>query len=363
MVGVGGIGTGLFFALDGNRTLGRNESRAGRLLNCRDYCKLHIIMHFAGVTLGARPSGRPFHLVPIGKVGDDAAGLCLRKEMQAAGMDTRFVDVVSSRPTMLSICVQYPDGSGGNITASHAASGLLAVRDIARARPLLAADGSSTIALAAPEVPLPVRLRLLEIATQYGAFRAASIASAEVHAARLAGFFERVDLLAINEDEAMAISGATHNPRRPQHLLDACAAVLLRANPRMQIVVSMGRSGAYAFDGARWAHAPAIPVKVASSAGAGDALFGGILAGLAAGLPLLPPAAAAHRSAQDKRHPSHNSAGRLSANALHLGLLLATLNVTSIHTIHPGVSRRTLPRLARQLGITLEKPLREFLAS
>ncbi len=31
LVGVGGIGTGVFFALDGGRTLGRNESRLARL--------------------------------------------------------------------------------------------------------------------------------------------------------------------------------------------------------------------------------------------------------------------------------------------------------------------------------------------
>jgi len=54
IVGVGGIGTGLFFALEGAHDLGRDESRPARLLDVRDYCKLHIVAHYAAVLLGAR---------------------------------------------------------------------------------------------------------------------------------------------------------------------------------------------------------------------------------------------------------------------------------------------------------------------
>ena len=37
MIGVGGIGTGTLIELDGDETLGRTESRMGRLLDARDY--------------------------------------------------------------------------------------------------------------------------------------------------------------------------------------------------------------------------------------------------------------------------------------------------------------------------------------
>ncbi len=40
MVGTGGIGSGRFFLLQGNQSLGREESRSGRFLDQRDYCKL-----------------------------------------------------------------------------------------------------------------------------------------------------------------------------------------------------------------------------------------------------------------------------------------------------------------------------------
>src|SRR5512143_884525 len=91
LAGVGGIGSGMFFALDGNHTLGRNESRPGRLLDVRDYCKLHIISHYVAVLLRADPSGKPFLVLPIGRVGNDAIGLRLLDEMRDAGMDTRHV--------------------------------------------------------------------------------------------------------------------------------------------------------------------------------------------------------------------------------------------------------------------------------
>jgi len=49
LVGVGGIGSGMFLALEGDATLGRNESRPAHLLDVRDYCKLHIVAHHVAV--------------------------------------------------------------------------------------------------------------------------------------------------------------------------------------------------------------------------------------------------------------------------------------------------------------------------
>ncbi|NIN09662.1 MAG: hypothetical protein GTO76_13735, partial [Planctomycetales bacterium] len=62
MIGVGGIGSGSFFALRGNHTLGREESRGGRFLDRRDYCKLHIISHYVKTLLGPE-----FSTIPIGQ--------------------------------------------------------------------------------------------------------------------------------------------------------------------------------------------------------------------------------------------------------------------------------------------------------
>ena len=76
MLGVGGIGTGVFFSLNGNHTLGREESRTGHFIDCRDYCKLHIITHYVQTLLGAE-----FVTLPIGRIGADEAGKRLLYEM------------------------------------------------------------------------------------------------------------------------------------------------------------------------------------------------------------------------------------------------------------------------------------------
>ena len=93
LLGTGGVGSGAFFALDGNHTLGREESRGGRFLDRQDYCKLHIICHYVQVLLG--PS---FTVLMASKVGDDETGRRLLAEMQATGLDTRFIP---SSPAML----------------------------------------------------------------------------------------------------------------------------------------------------------------------------------------------------------------------------------------------------------------------
>jgi sugar/nucleoside kinase (ribokinase family) len=345
LVGVGGIGAGIFFALEGSHDLGRNESRPGRLLDVRDYCKLHIVAHYPAVLLGARPEGHPFLVLPVGKVGIDEVGLRLRAEMSQAGMDTRLVDTVPGRPTLLSVCFQYPDGSGGNVTAVDSAASLLSAKDVDRALPWLDRD---TLALAAPEVPLDARLHLLRRATERGSFRAAALTTAEVPEARERGLLPLVDLLALNEDEASALAGEAFPRDAEAAFLDRCAAAVGKAT---WLVVTAGARGAFAFDGTAWTHAPALDVSVASTAGAGDALLGGVLAGLAAGLPFVAPAP---RRARLAEHPL--------ASAFDLGVLLAGFKVTSPHTIPPCLTPDVLAGFAAEHGLALGGALRRLLA-
>ncbi len=286
--GVGGIGTGLLFALAGDHTLGRNESRPGRLLDVRDYCKLHIVFHYVSVLLGARPSGDPFRVLPIGKVGADAAGERLRGEMSAAGMDLRFLGAAVDRPTLLSVCFQYPDGAGGNITTTESAAAALGPEDLDSAARFLESAGGRYLALSAPEVSLESRRRLLEIASRHGAFRAASFASAEIRAARETGMFELLDLVALNEDEASML-GEKFRAEAPERFLEHCWRELSGHNPGLRVVVTAGRNGAFGCERGSWEHSPSLPVPVSGTAGAGDALLGGLLACTAAGVPFITP--------------------------------------------------------------------------
>jgi sugar/nucleoside kinase (ribokinase family) len=345
LVGVGGIGTGLFFALEGGHDLGRNESRPGRLLDVRDYCKLHIVAHYPAVLLGARGEAGPFHVLPVGKVGTDETGSRLRAEMESAGMDVRFVDAVPGHPTLLSVCFQYPDGSGGNITTVESAASLVSERDVDLAERWLS---PRSIALAAPEVPLAVRRHLLTRAGEKGALRAASLTTAEIAEARDTGLLSLVDVLALNEDEAAGLLGEPWPGDEPGSFLDRCADVLRASQPTIRAVVTAGPQGAYGFDGAGWSHVPALSVPIASTAGAGDALLGALLAGLAAGLPFAAggPGSLAERPLE---------------SALDLGALVAAFKVASPHTIPPGFTLENLVAFARDHGVRFAAELEPLL--
>jgi ribokinase len=334
LVGVGGIGGGMVLALEGDHTIGRNESRPARLLDVHDYCKLHIVAHHVAVLLGATPGGEPFHVVPLGRVGADEAGRRLVAEMADAGMDTSHVQTVEGTPTLFSVCFQYPDGSGGNLTTVDSAASTLTPADVERAAPLLDARA---IALAAPEVGLEPRVRLLQLATAAGAFRVASLASAEVDEARASGLLSLVDLLALNEDEAAVLAGRALDPADPRPFLRAVGRAV--AAPR--VVVTAGALGAFALEQGRWAHRRPPSVEVRSTAGAGDALLGGILAAVAAGVPIL---------------ASADHAGALVCG-LDLGVALAALGVTSPHTIHPGSDLEAVLTFARAHGLEVAPPL------
>jgi sugar/nucleoside kinase (ribokinase family) len=331
MLGAGGIGSGVFFALAGNHTLGREESRSGRFLDRRDYCKLHIIAHYVQTLLGP-----DFTTLPIGKVGDDEAGRRLVEEMKAAGMDMRYVEVCPGERTLASFCLIYPDGSGGNLTVDDSACDKVDAACVGQAEPEFARFAGHGIALAAPEVPLAARRKLLELGTAYRFLRVASFVSAEMQAAVETGLLSETDLLGINLDEAAALAGTPASGeqletpasgRPPVEVVEAAVEKLRALNPAMLVSITAGKQGSWSWDGTSLAHVPAWPAEVVSTAGAGDAHLAGIIAGLAAGLAM--------------------------AQAHELGALVAALSITSPHTIAPEVERQSLRALADRLRIPL----------
>ena len=318
LIGTGGIGSGNFFRLDGDHTLGREESRSGRFLDRRDYCKLHIACHYVKDLLGDRIA-----VLPIGRLGDDEAGRELRHEMEEVGLDLRHVNTLPNRPTLFSFCFLYPDGTGGNLTTANSACASVEPTSVEAAAPDFAAWRGRGIALAEPEVPLEARLRLLELGGEHDFLRAASFTLGEMPAVRERGLLQRVDLLGVNLEEALAAAGlppAGREAADPAAQAAAAISALSRQHPALQLSVTAGVHGSWCWDGSAISHAPALPVRVETTGGAGDAHFAGILAGLAAGLPL----------------PS----------AQQLGTLVAAASVTSPHTIHKGITREMLRELA-----------------
>lgn len=349
IVGTGGIGSGLFFKLTGDHTLGRNESRLGSIAPFRDYCKMHIIMHYVALMLGAHPQG-DFRAFPIGKVGNDDAGKLMAGEMKDCGMTMDHIATIDGTSTLFSVCFQYPDGSGGNITTGDSASSQVAPEDVDAFFEGFEMDGRDGMMLAAPEVPLDARIRLLQKGRMRGSFNAASLLVSEVDEFESKGGFETVDLLAVNIDEAKAIAGITDETFEIDRIMNKCVDFLSRVNPQIMLAITAGSLGSYTFQNHFMEHTPIIETDVIATAGAGDTFLAGMLAGLSCGLPFL--------KGRSDAFFSETPLG----SAVELGTMLAGLAVTSPHTIHPKADVRLLWALGIEKGTQYTPGFRKMFA-
>lgn len=341
IIGTGGIGSGMFFSLTGNHTLGRNESRLGKLEQNRDFCKLHIILHYISKLLKSG-SDRGFKVYPIGKVGNDDTGTELCSMMKVTGMDMRGVSVVPGYATLFSVCFQYPDSCGGNITTENSASSQVTPGDIENFfRGLPEGAGNRGIVLAVPEVPLDARIALLQKGRDRGSLNAAAILSGEAELFGQMNGFALVDLMSLNMDEAKTIAGSDIDPVRK------CIDKLTAIRPSMSILITDGSKGCYVYSEGMTEHVPSLKVDVISTAGAGDAFFSGTLAALCMGLKLT------------KGSDDPFFGGTPLKSAAEFGTLLAALSVTSANTIHLDADAQTLAGFAAAHQATFGEPFQE----
>jgi sugar/nucleoside kinase (ribokinase family) len=330
LFGTGGIGSGMFFSLNGNHTLGREESRSGHFIDRRDYCKLHIVSHYVKQLLGT-----DFQTIPIGMVGDDEVGRGLYREMEEIGLDMKFVQVDGDMQTLFSFCFIYPDGSGGNMTTDDSASGRVTPGFIECADKMLAKYSGRGVVLAVPEVPLDARIRLIQLGTEHSLFRVASFTTGEMKIVRQKKILDHVDLLALNIDEAVQVAGGLNTSEDTESAARRAAESLGQLYPQLSLTITAGMRGSWAWNGERISYFPAVGTDVESTAGAGDAFLAGVIAGLTAGITL--------------------------AEAQQLGTLVGSLSVTSPHTIHKGITRSTLHYLLKNLREEISKGVQTLL--
>ena len=330
MLGVGGIGTGVFFSLNGKHNLGREESRSGHFIDRRDYCKLHIITHYVQTLLGAK-----FVTLPIGRIGADEAGKRLLYEMGAVGMDLRYVQSIPGSQTLYSFCFIYPDGSGGNLTTDNSACDQLKPEDVTLAEDDFSRFQAQGIALAVPEVSLTARRKLLDLGTQYHFLRVAAFNSAEILPALEMKMLTLTDLLALNRDEAAVVAGIKPDDVPALSIVEAALPKLRAINPALQVTITAGKEGSWSWDGNNLSYIAAFPSRMVSTAGAGDAFLAGVIIGLVADLPL--------------------------PQAQELGTLVAALSVTSPHTIYPGIDRLSLHLFSSEFSLALSDPVKQLL--
>ena len=327
VIGTGGLGTGILLAVEGDHTIGREESRAVRLLPQKDRCKLQNVLHYVA-RLGEAD------VVPIGRVGDDDAGRQVVSELAAEGMDVSRVRTDATLPTLASYCFTYPGGDGGNLTTSESASSAVGSDDIVDVEDLFSASGERAIAVATPEVPLAARVELLERAGRHGARRFASFLTAEVEAAVRERLLDHVDVVSINIDEAAAIAPRVSGGSAEQ-IAEAAIWHLAESFPRLSLVVTAGANGSWVYDGTGVHHQKAIHVDAVNTAGAGDAHLAGLVLASAWGASLV--------------------------EANHFATVLSAKSVRSADTINESVTAATLLRFAAALQIDLPAVCRQAL--
>ena len=92
----------------------------------------------------------------------------------------------------------------------------------------------------------------------------------------LADTLRMVDVFAPNQSEACQLTGLDDPAKAATRLAEFCPLVVVKA----------GGQGAYAQSGGQAWHAPALPVEVVDTTGAGDSFNAGFLAGMLQGLPI-----------------------------------------------------------------------------
>lgn len=337
IIGTGGIGSGILFSLAGDHTLGRNESRMATLEPSRDFCKQHIIMHYIAVLLGAEPGGE-FQSFPIGKVGNDEIGAQLTVQMSEVGMDTKNISVCETSRTLFSICYQYPDHCGGNITSDNSASSLVSGDDIDSFFQHYQLIGKSAVMLAAPEIPVETRIKLLQKGRENGSLNIAAVSSSEVEEFIKLGGFKLTDILSVNIHEAQTIAGMKVETETKAIVTD-CIQNLIEINPEITILITDGVNGSYCYQNGKLEFTPVLKTEVVSTAGAGDAFLAGTVSGICCGLPLF-------------KDPGTEKIAETSLQtAVELGTLLASLSVTSADTIHLHADAKNLHEYAIEKGL------------
>ena len=330
LVGVGGIGSGMFFKLNGDHTLGREESRGGYFLDRNDYCKLHIIAHYVKALLG-----KNFKVIPVGKVGNDDVGKKLIQEMEEIGFKLDYIEESPGDQTLFSFCFIYPDGSGGNMTTSDSACSKVDEVFIKKADSEFKKFQGKGIALAAPEVPVKARKYLLEIATEYKFFRVASFTSEEIREVVQSGLLKKIDLLGLNLDETASAVGLSWEKNSASTIIEKAIESFTKINPKIILSITNGKDGSWSWHNSTLTHLPVFNVNVENTAGAGDAHLAGFIAGLNAGL-----------SVQE----SHQ-----------LAALTSGCSVQSPHTINKSTNRLELKKIADKTNKAIFKNVYKLL--
>jgi sugar/nucleoside kinase (ribokinase family) len=149
------------------------------------------------------------------------------------------------------------------------------------------------------------------------------------------GILKKVDLLAINMDEASRATISLNQQQDINSQLKSVIEAFCHINSKLLLSITHGKYGSWTWDGSRLEFFPSLDVPVISTAGAGDAFISGVIAGITCGLSL--------REAQQ------------------LGTLSGSASVTSPHTINKDLNRQLLYKLQNSSALGFSSNVKKLL--
>lgn len=215
----------------------------------------------------------------IGKVGNDAFGARLRRNLRAAGVNVSRLLTDPDTPSGMAFIIA--DAAGQNaIVVSPGANRRLTVADVQRCRAHLGGAGAILVQL---EIPLPTVAHVVEFAARHRIPLILDAAPARRLPRRL---LRKVSILTANETEAPVLCGLPPVRLSRTRAEEVCRR-LLALGPAA-VILKLGERGALVAERhARMTHVPALRVKAVDSTAAGDAFNGGLAVALLEGESLL----------------------------------------------------------------------------
>lgn len=213
--------------------------------------------------------------VLVAAVGDDRFGDDVRASLTREGLPSDHLTTVNGEATGVALIVV--DVAGENtVVVAPGANALLGEHALRGLPAVLDPDAVLVLQL---EIPLAACLAAARDARRAGARVVLNAAPLpEAVDARLADLLQEVDVLVVNEGEAMRLGG--HTGESVDWL--TAAAGLCDLGPKT-CVVTLGARGAVHADAAETVAHAAFPVEAVDTTGAGDAFCGALAAALAAG--------------------------------------------------------------------------------
>lgn len=222
----------------------------------------------------------------LGVVGDDQFGRELLADLDARGIDRRFVRIARGAGSGMSVAIFDAGNDYGAVIVSGA-NLTLAESDIAAAQALWP---QTAILLLQNEVPDRANLAAATAVRAIGGKVILNAAPARAMPEHLAPL---VDILIVNTVEAAALCGTAE----PASIADALVAAKTIARTFPAAIVTAGGAGVAYADGSRHLTLEARPVHVQSTHGAGDEFVGWLAANLVRGAPIEAALAAANDAA------------------------------------------------------------------